>query len=97
MKINKRCDHHITQEERKREKKRDRPVLEKRNWLKIGDIVTTTDEYNKLYKKSDNKYYKAKIIEFDDPCEWETGDSISRVELTCGCTETINTSWLKKI
>lgn len=47
--------------------------------------------------RNDNKYYKAKIIKFQDPYEWETGNSIAQVELTCGCTEVINTSWLEKI
>ena len=88
------CSEHMTPKQKARVDHRS--LAEKRHWLRVGDVVFSTSEYKEMMSEPD--FEGGKIVEFDDPSDWEgnTASSVAYVEMPCGCVKYINTGWLTR-
>ena len=89
------CQKHKTTEQIRNEDHR--TIEEKRGFLCTGDIIEATDEYLKVIDK-EPVFQGGKIIEFKDPYSFDgnKATSLANIQLPCGCTHAINTSWIRK-
>ncbi len=90
------CSEHRTPEQEARFDYR--TSYEKRNCLKVGNIVYAISEYIKMYDGEIPNFDGGKIIGFKDPWDWKpkTESSVAYVEMPCGCVKFIGTGWLTK-